>query len=89
MLALTGSLGSSIIAPGEGQLQEKFDSSAEANVLTVALYVLGFALGPSLWAPLAEAYGRRVSILPAVFILGLFSIGTATSQSIVAIYVTR
>ena len=50
---------------------------------------LGFALGPSLWAPISEVYGRKVSILPAVLILGLFSIGTATSKSAASVFVTR
>lgn len=50
---------------------------------------VGFACGPVLWAPVSEIWGRRVSMLPAMFIMGLFSIGTATSKTAAAILVTR
>lgn len=89
MLAFTGSLGSSIILPAEQAIAEEFNVSREVTVLCISLYVLGFALGPCLWAPLSEVHGRKVSILPAVFIFGLFSIGTATSQSAASVFITR
>lgn len=44
-LALTGSIGSSIISPAAPIIEEEFNVSREIVVLTVALYVLGFALG--------------------------------------------
>ena len=89
MLALTGSLGSSIIAPAEPDIAKRFNVSTEVTVLCVSLYVLGFALGPSLWAPVSEVYGGKISILPPVFVLGLFSIGTAASNSATAVFITR
>ena len=50
---------------------------------------LGFAFGPLLWAPISEIWGRRVSMLPALVGLGLFSIGTATSRNAASIFITR
>jgi hypothetical protein len=41
MLAMSGSLGSSIIAPAQGAIAEEFGVSRQATVLCVALYVLG------------------------------------------------
>lgn len=55
----------------------------------MVLTVLGWALGPILWAPIGEIYGRRLGILPAFFLLGLFSIGTATSKNAASIFITR
>ena len=49
----------------------------------------GFAFGPLIWAPVSEIWGRRISLLPAVFGLGLFSIGTALSQNAQTVLVTR
>ncbi|EMC96487.1 hypothetical protein BAUCODRAFT_476915 [Baudoinia panamericana UAMH 10762] len=89
MLALSASLGSSIIAPAEPFIASYLGVSEEVMVLTISLYVLGFALGPLLWAPVSETYGRKVSMLPPLFVLGLFSIGTATSKNIAAVLVTR
>lgn len=42
-----------------------------------------------IWAPISEAYGRKWSMLPAVFVYGLFSIGSATSNNITSLLVTR
>lgn len=89
MLALAGSLGSSIISPAETHIARYVHVSQEVAVLCVALYVLGFAFGPSLWAPISETYGRKVSMLPPVFILGLFSIGTGFSTNAAGIFLTR
>jgi hypothetical protein len=89
MLALAASLGSSIIAPAERAISEKFDVSQEVAVLSISLYVLGFAFGPCLWAPVSEIWGRRVSMLPAMVGLGLFSIGCACSQNAQTVFITR
>lgn len=88
-LALAPSFGSSVISPANEAISEYLDISTEVTVLTVALYVLGFAVGPSIWAPISEVWGRRVSIMPPVFCLGLFSIGTAVSKNAQSIFITR
>ncbi|KAJ5784298.1 major facilitator superfamily domain-containing protein [Penicillium pulvis] len=89
MLAMTGALGSSIISPGSTQIAGYTSVSTEATSLTVALFVLGWAFGPMIWAPVSEMYGRRLGMLPAIFVLGLFSIGTATSNNAESIFLTR
>ncbi|KAL9092132.1 MAG: hypothetical protein Q9165_004565 [Trypethelium subeluteriae] len=89
MLALSGSSASSIISPAEQQISAYTGVSAEATILTISLYILGFAFGPLCWAPLSEVWGRRWSMIPAVFGLALFSIGTATSRNFASIVITR
>lgn len=88
-MALTGSIGSSIIAPAEPVIARYIGVSQEVTVLAISLFVLGFAVGPSMWAPISEVYGRKWSMLPAMFILGLFSIGTAVSKSAASVFITR
>lgn len=87
LLALTGSFASSIISPAEPAIAEQMGISEEVTILCVSLYVLGFAFGPCIWAPISEVYGRKWSLLPAVFCLGLFSIGTAESNTPAAVFV--
>ncbi|OCK74157.1 MFS general substrate transporter [Lepidopterella palustris CBS 459.81] len=89
MLALAASLGSSITAPATDAISSYVGISREVTVLQVSLYILGYALGPLCWAPTSEIWGRRWSMLPATFCLGLFSIGTATSKTATAIFITR
>lgn len=87
--ALTASLASSIIAPAEGAIASRFHIGSEVTVLVISLYVLGFAVGPLMWAPISEVYGRKWSLIPAMTVLALFSIGTAVSQNPETVFITR
>ncbi|OJJ51658.1 hypothetical protein ASPZODRAFT_138735 [Penicilliopsis zonata CBS 506.65] len=89
MLALAGSLGSSIMTPTDSIVAEYVGVSSEVAVLDVSMYLIGFVCGPIFWAPISEIWGRRVSILPAVFCQALFAIGTARSTNAVSVYITR
>ncbi|CAM1503517.1 Fc.00g011080.m01.CDS01 [Cosmosporella sp. VM-42] len=52
-------LASSICAPGVPQIMLEFNNdSPELSAIVVSIYVLGFAFGPLLLAPLSEIYGR-------------------------------
>ncbi|KAM0262066.1 hypothetical protein ACHAPA_009429 [Fusarium lateritium] len=54
-------LASSMFAPGVPQLMVEFNSqSPELASFCVSVYVLGFAAGPMLFAPLSELYGRQI-----------------------------
>ncbi|KAF2166161.1 hypothetical protein M409DRAFT_66675 [Zasmidium cellare ATCC 36951] len=89
LLSLTASIGSSIISPAETVLSAYLGISLEAAVLTVSLFVLGFALGPICWGPISEVYGRRWSLLPPMFLVGVFSIASAVSKDTASLLVTR
>ncbi|ERS96712.1 bicyclomycin resistance protein [Sporothrix schenckii 1099-18] len=89
LLAFTGSLGTSILTPAEPLVAAELGMGPEATVLLLALFVLGFALGPLVWAPVSEAYGRRWSMLPAVLVLGVFSVGSASARTAAALLATR
>lgn len=52
-------LASSMFAPGVPQLMHEFESdNVELASFVVSVYVLGFAVGPLVFAPLSEIYGR-------------------------------
>ncbi|KAF5228001.1 hypothetical protein FAUST_11390 [Fusarium austroamericanum] len=54
-------LASSMFAPGVPQLMVEFGSrSPELASFCVSVYVLGFAAGPMIFAPLSEIYGRQI-----------------------------
>lgn len=48
-------------------LRDEFGFSAEVGILTISLFVSGYCVGPLLWAPLSEQYGRR-----PIFIISFF-----------------
>ncbi|RAH59683.1 MFS general substrate transporter [Aspergillus piperis CBS 112811] len=89
MLTFVAALGSSILSPGQSDVAEYTNISSEVAVLATSMYILGWAVGPTLWGPISEVYGRKWGMLPALFCLGLFSIGTAVSQNAASIFITR
>lgn len=88
-LATVSSFGSSVSGPAGEDIAAYLDVSPEVIVLDIALFMLGWAFGPVIWAPIGEVYGRKASMLPAVFIMGLFSIGSGTSTTAAALFASE
>lgn len=75
-------LGSSMFAPGVPDIMREFKSTNE-NLATfvVSVYVLGFAFGPLIAAPMSEIYGRAICYNIANVLFIIFTVGTALSQN--------
>ena len=56
---LACSFASTVFVGAFFQVEDYFHISEEVAILTVALFVLGFAVGPVIWGPLSELYGRQ------------------------------
>lgn len=80
---------SSVYSPGIVQISQDFNVSTEVTTLGLTFLLLGFGLGPTLWAPLSEVYGRKVAVLCPYFISAMFSFGTATAKDIQTVLITR
>lgn len=63
--------GSSVFSTTIFVTAAEFHVSSEVMILGVSLFVLGFAMGPLLWGPLSEVYGRT---RPMFFGMALFLI---------------
>lgn len=46
-------------------------------------------LGPLLWAPLSEVYGRKTAVMGPYFVAAVFSFGTATAKDLQTVLITR
>lgn len=51
---------SSVITADIPGVMESFNVSEEAALVSISLFVVGFGVGPMVFAPLSEIYGRRV-----------------------------
>ena len=58
-------------------------------ILGVSLYVLGFAMGPTVWGPLSEYIGRKPSLFTGYIVFALMQIPTALSPSLAGVLVSR
>ncbi|GAA5932784.1 hypothetical protein JCM1841_006402 [Sporobolomyces salmonicolor] len=81
--------GSSIYAGGLGDLLVYFKTSQEVITLGLSLYVLGFALGPLLWAPFSEQWGRILIFRFTYFPFAAFHIGAACARNLETMLICR
>lgn len=51
-----------------GTIAEEFEVGEVVSTLGLTFFLFDFGLGPVLWAPLSEAYGRKVEILPRILL---------------------
>ncbi|KAH7316906.1 major facilitator superfamily domain-containing protein [Stachybotrys elegans] len=90
VLTLLTPLGSSMVAPGVPSIMRDMEST-NINIATfiVSVYIMGFAFGPLVFAPMSELYGRVIiyHICNVVFIV--FAVGTALSTNIPMLIIFR
>lgn len=51
---------SSAFSGGLAYIMAEFGVSQELSILGISLFVVGFAVGPLLWAPMSESFGRQI-----------------------------
>ncbi|KAK3203612.1 hypothetical protein GRF29_106g82664 [Pseudopithomyces chartarum] len=86
---LTVAFCSSAFSGGIQQILREFGASQEIVTLGVSLFVLGFALGPLLWAPFSELYGRQVVFFGTFLAFTVFNAGAAGSKNIWTLLILR
>ncbi|KAK9449300.1 major facilitator superfamily domain-containing protein [Limtongia smithiae] len=81
LLCFTVTFGTSVIIGGVPQIMQKYNVGEVPSYLTVTLYLLGLALGPTLGAPISELYGRRTVYIVTLPLAMCFAVGTALSPT--------
>ncbi|KAK8101879.1 putative mfs-multidrug-resistance transporter [Apiospora kogelbergensis] len=89
LATLAVALVSSAYSGGIRQIIMEFGINQEVATLGVSLFVLGFAVGPLLWAPLSEVFGRQVLFLGTYAALTAFNAGTAGANGPTTLLVLR
>ncbi|KAH8422254.1 uncharacterized protein LDX57_000012 [Aspergillus melleus] len=62
---------------------------SEVAILGISLFVIGFAVGPLIWTPLSEIYGRRYIFIASSFGLTACTAGSAGSQNTWTLIILR
>jgi len=86
---LVSAFTSSIFSTATRTVAAQYHVSTEVGLLGLSLYVLGFALGPTFWAPLSELRGRRLPIVISMFGFSIFQIGVAAAKDLQTIFLCR
>ncbi|KAJ9641329.1 hypothetical protein H2199_005299 [Coniosporium tulheliwenetii] len=83
------SFASSTFSSGIAGLIQEFGVSQIVATLGLSLFVLGFALGPLVFAPMSELYGRQIVYLVTFGAFTAFSAGTAGAKNIESVIILR
>lgn len=83
------SFSSSVYTGGLLDIVNDLHTTHEIATLGISLFVLGFAFGPMLWAPLSELYGRQVVFFVSYLAITVFNGASAASPTISSLLVFR
>ncbi|MCJ1291774.1 Citrinin biosynthesis cluster MFS transporter mrr1 [Xylographa carneopallida] len=67
----------------------EFGVSEEVMTLGTSLFVLGFAIGPLIWGPFSELYGRTIPLFTGYIVMGILQIPVAVATNVETIMITR
>ncbi|THV07660.1 MFS general substrate transporter [Dendrothele bispora CBS 962.96] len=89
LLVLNATFASSVPSGVLPALMEEFTFSQEVGALVVSLFVAGYVVGPLLWGPLSEEFGRKPIFVICFFVYTMFQIGMAFAQNTATLLVLR
>ncbi|KLT44968.1 MFS general substrate transporter [Cutaneotrichosporon oleaginosum] len=94
MLAATGTLavgfGSSMLSAAITNLMQSFPGYNEMlYIMITGIFVLGFVVGPLLWAPCSEVFGRRAMFIFTYIPYTAFNAGVCGAKSLNVLLVMR
>ncbi|KAK8864681.1 hypothetical protein IAR55_001933 [Kwoniella newhampshirensis] len=72
-----------------GEVTQAFGISRELAIAGISFFITGFGLGPLIWAPISEIWGRNIAFIASYPAFCIFTLGTALSHNTVALMVTR
>lgn len=88
-LVVSAAFGSSIVTGRLNGVVESFGCTEEVAILQVSLMVFGFMIGPLLWSPVSEIFGRKPVYIFALGIYAIFNIPCAVAKNIETVLVCR
>lgn len=90
MQVMNSTIGSSLPSGAIQYISKYWDIVDEEKlVLPISLFLVGYVLGPLLYGPLSEQYGRRWPLLIGYILFCVFSLGCALAPSFPALLVLR
>lgn len=87
--AMFATFGSSVYSPAVNEIAAEFNISSEVSLLGISLLLAGFGLGPLIWAPLSELYGRKLAVLTPFFIASAFTFGAGAAKDTQTLLIAR
>lgn len=80
---------SSVITPDIAGVQKEFGIANEVALLSITFFVLGFGIGPMMFAPMSEVLGRKIIYATTLGVAVIFIIPCAVAKNIETLLVCR
>ncbi|EDN02575.1 hypothetical protein HCAG_00439 [Histoplasma mississippiense (nom. inval.)] len=80
---------SSVITAGINQVAEEFAVGEVVALLTITVFVIGFGIGPMVFAPMSEMIGRKPVYTSTLMVAVVFLIPCAVAQNFATLVVCR
>ncbi|KAJ1028452.1 hypothetical protein NDA16_001618 [Ustilago loliicola] len=88
-LYFNATITSSIGTGATAQYMYQYSITHEVSALVLSIYMIGFCIGPPLWGPLSEMYGRLIVNYLSVPGYFFFNIGCALAPNVQTLLVCR
>ncbi|OQD78448.1 hypothetical protein PENDEC_c001G02781 [Penicillium decumbens] len=90
MQVMNSTIGSSICSNAIPQIAEEFNiTSQEALVLPISIFLIGYVVGPLIWGPSSEYFGRKKPMLVSYCGFMIFTMACAVANSYASLLVFR
>ena len=80
---------SAIFSTGQAAAGREFGVGEEVMQLGTSLFLCGYAVGPAIFAPMSEQFGRKLPLFVGYFMLAIFTIAGATAKDVQTVLITR
>ncbi|KAK9471052.1 major facilitator superfamily domain-containing protein [Dipodascopsis tothii] len=80
---------SSVFGEASTDVMRVFGVSYEVSVIAITLFLLGVGLGPMLFAPVSEVFGRKIGVLIPFFISAFFAFGCGAALNVETVMLMR
>ncbi|KZT02366.1 MFS general substrate transporter [Laetiporus sulphureus 93-53] len=89
LTVVCAAFGSAVVTGDFKDIEDEFHVGEVVIALTVSLMVVGFGIGPLIWAPLSELMGRRPIWIGPAFLYVIFNIPCAVAKNIQTLCICR
>jgi DHA1 family multidrug resistance protein-like MFS transporter len=89
MMTFCVTFASSVFSNATVPVAELYHVSTEVATLGTSLFVLGFGVGPLIWGPGSELFGRKTPLFFGYFCFAIFQVPVAVAQNLYTIMICR
>ncbi|KAI8628007.1 MFS general substrate transporter [Xylariaceae sp. FL1651] len=86
---LCSAMASSIWSSGAGDIATLYHQPTIIVTLGISFFLLGFSVGPPLWGPTSERFGRKWPMAVGMLLFTVFTIAVAVGKNIQTLLVVR